>query len=313
MCCCARENRYTKHESLRRDDDDFHTVRLDTLPEVIANEVEPLTTLTTLIRNVAHMPRDVVTRRVRRHFQDGDLQLFESDYAERAVPGESKPSGVGRPFLLEPRRFRAGIVLVHGYLSAPEEIRAMAEYFREMDYAVYGVRLRGHGTTPDDLARTPWEEWYRSLNRGYAVIRTMTDRVILGGFSTGGTLALLAAGRKGARIESVFAINPPQTLRRYMARYASSIVSMNALLSKFRRGGSSWEFVENNPENRHINYLRNPLTGVRELGESMKAMEEALPRICVPTLIVQGSEDPIVDPAGAQVIFGKRRHGPEGN
>ena len=62
---------------------------------------------------------------------------------------------------------------------------------------------------------------------------------------------------------------------------------------------------ENTPENEHINYRRNPLTGVRELNRAMEAMENQLSEIVVPTLVVQGSKDPIVDPSSGPDIFSK--------
>jgi esterase/lipase len=231
-----------------------------------------------------------------------DNDLFEQDYANFFKEGESKPIDVGRPFLITPPKFKAGIVLVHGYMAAPLEVRAMAEFFARHGFAVYGVRLRGHGTSPEDLARTPWEEWYESLNRGYAIIKSLTDYIVLGGFSTGGVLALLAAGRKRDKIKAVFSINAPLQLRNYMARFASQLVSMNSLITRLR-GGQGWEFIENHPENKHINYTRNPVTGVRELGKAMAAMEGVLKDICVPSLVIQGFRDPLVEPSSGQNIF----------
>lgn len=286
-----------------REEADFQTMRSAELTTVIANEVEPLTLLTGIIRKVAQTPRTVLSSKIRAIMMKEDLDLFESDYAAFAIPEESKPPEVGRPFLLLPPRYRAGIVLVHGYMSAPLEVRALAEYLCGRGYAVYGVRVKGHGTSPEDLARTAFEEWYESLNRGYAIIKSLTDHIVLGGFSTGGVLALLAAGRKRDRVRAVFSINAPLQLRRYMARFASTIVSMNNLAAYIKRGATGWEFVENHPENRHINYFRNPLTGVKQLGRAMDAMEAALQEICVPALIIQGYHDPIVDPSSGESIF----------
>ncbi|GMV91799.1 MAG: hypothetical protein AMXMBFR82_15770 [Candidatus Hydrogenedentota bacterium] len=295
-------NFYIKNFQLRPGRGEFQTVRKDELTTVIANEIEPLSLLTNLIRNVAHTPRTVLSSKIRSIFLLEDMEIFERDYAEFAKPGESKPPEVGRPFLLAPKRFKAGILLVHGYMAAPLEVRTLAEHFEAKGYAVYVARLRGHGTSPEDLARTPWEEWYESVNRGYAIIKSLTDNIILGGFSTGGVLALLAAGKKRDKIKAVFAINAPLQLRNYMARFASSIVSMNSLLSRWK-GGSNWEYVENTPENKHINYTRNPVTGVKELGSAMRAMEEVLGDVCVPTLLVQSHRDPIVDPTSGMGIY----------
>jgi len=295
-------NFYIKNFQLRPGRGDFETVRKDELTTVIANEVEPLSLLTNLIRNVAHTSRTVLSGKIRSIFLQEDLDIFEKDYAEFAKPGESKPPEVGRPFLLMPKRFKAGILLIHGYLAAPLEVRAMAEHFESKGYAVYAARLRGHGTASEDLAQTPWEDWYESVNRGYAIVKSLTDTIIIGGFSTGGVLALLAAGKKGGKIKAVFSINAPLQLRNYMAKFASSIVSMNSLLSRLK-GGSNWEYVENSPENKHINYTRNPVTGVKELGEAMRAMEEVLGNICVPTLLIQSHRDPIVDPSSGMGIY----------
>jgi len=295
-------NEYVRNTVVRKSEGDFQTVRKEEITSVIANEVEPLTILTGLIRNVAHLPRPMLSSKIRAIFLKEDLDIFEQDYANYAKPDESKPPDVGRPFLLTPQKFKAGIVLVHGYMAAPLEVRAMAEYFARHGYAVYAVRLKGHGTAPEDLARTPWEDWYESVNRGYAIIKSLTDNIIVGGFSTGGVLALLAAGRKRDKIKAAFSINAPLQLRNYMARFASQIVSMNSLISRLKRG-SGWDYIENNSENKHINYARNPLTGVRELGNAMSAMEAVLKDICVPTLIIQGYRDPLVDPTSGQNIF----------
>ncbi|MDZ4860028.1 MAG: alpha/beta fold hydrolase [Candidatus Hydrogenedentes bacterium] len=295
-------NEYVRNTQARTVEADFHNVRKEEVTSVIANEVEPLTILTGIIQNVARLPRPMLSSKIRAIFLKEDLDLFEHDYANYATSGENKPPDVGRPFLLTPQKFKAGIVLVHGYMAAPLEVKAMADYFAQRGFAVYAVRLKGHGTSAEDLARTPWEEWYESVNRGYAIVKSLTDNIVLGGFSTGGVLALLAAGRKKDKVKAVFSINAPLQLRNYMARFASQIVSMNSLIARLKRG-TGWVYIENNPENKHINYTRNPITGVRELGKAMSAMEGALKDISVPTLIVQGYRDPIVDPTSGQNIF----------
>ena len=91
----------------------------------------------------------------------------------------------------------------------------MAEYFYQQGYAVYAVRLRGHGTAPEDLAERTWEDWYHSFNRGYAVIKSVTDHIIVGGFSTGGCLALLAAARKGIKVQAAFTVCAPLQVNNY--------------------------------------------------------------------------------------------------
>lgn len=295
---------YFKDFSLRPGRSDFHSVRTKELTYVIANEAEPLEGLTTIVKHFARMPRRKLSKTIRSMFLEEDMTLYGEDFAAQCAQEECKGREVGAPFLLTPRlRAKGGVVLVHGYLAAPLEVRPFAEYLQKQGFAVYGVRLRGHGTTPEDLAQRTWLDWYESLNRGYAVIKSLTDRIFVGGFSTGGGLSLLAAGRKGDKVSGVFAVNAPLHLRNYAARLAPSLVTMNNLFTRVSGRPSQWEFVENRPENPHINYGRNPIRGVRELKEAMEAMEAALPDIKAPTLIVQGSKDPIVEPESGVSIF----------
>ncbi len=242
--------------------------------------------------------------RIRKIFYERDYEIFEDDY-ETYRSEDSRHMDVGKPFLMVPDNYKAGIVLMHGYLAAPLEVRALAQHLFDKGYAVYGARLRGHGTAPEDLAQTHWEEWHESMNRGYVIIKTLTDQIILGGFSTGGCLALYGAGLKQEKLQAVFSINAPMKLQKLAARFAPTAVSMNSLLKKFLLGKTEWDFVGNSPENAHINYRRNPLAGVRELSQLMEAMEKQLGNIVVPTLIIQGSKDPIVHPSSGPDIFEK--------
>ncbi len=300
----------------------FHHTRFHEMTNVIANEIEPLERLTRLIRQTARMPRFLMSKRIRDIFLAEDQELFESDYTQHFDVAYSKGADVGRPFLLKPMRVKGGVVLAHGYMAAPLEIRALAEYLCSKGYAVYGVRLRGHGTAPADLAKRTWEEWYESFNRGYAIIKSLTDNIILGGFSTGGCMALMAAARKGIKIQACFSICAPLQVRNYSVRLVPGIVAMNSVLKRMGRSPQNWEYVENVPENVHINYTQNPLTGVAELVKVMNKTEELLSQVQVPTLVLQGSDDTVVNASSAQQIFdgigstykemtllGRHRHG----
>jgi esterase/lipase/1-acyl-sn-glycerol-3-phosphate acyltransferase len=311
MKLCLKEKliRFDGHQYVRirnseKPDVEFHTIRAHKTTTVIANECEPLVGFRELVQKISDSPRKDLSLRIRKIFYERDYDIYEDDY-ETYRSEDSRHMDVGKPFLMVPDNYKAGIVLMHGYLAAPLEVRALAQHLFDKGYAVYGVRLRGHGTAPEDLAQTHWEEWHESMNRGYVVIKTLTDQIILGGFSTGGCLALYGAGLKQEKLQAVFSINAPMKLQKLAARFAPTAVSMNSLLKKFLLGKTEWDFVGNSPENVHINYRRNPLAGVRELSQLMEAMEEQLENIVVPTLIIQGSKDPIVHPSSGPDIFAK--------
>jgi len=77
------------------------------------------------------------------------------------------------------------------------------------------------------------------------------------------------------------------------------------LLSNIHVNKGKMEFVENVPENPEINYLRNPVSGGSELEKLMKLVENQLKNVMEPTLIIQGSDDPVVNSVSALEIFEK--------
>jgi esterase/lipase len=127
-------------------------------------------------------------------------------------------------------------------------------------------------------------------------------RIAIGGFSTGAGLALEMATRI-KNLAGVFAVSAPLRLKDLSSRFAPAVDMWNRLMDRAHRVGPKKEYAENKPENPHINYLRNPISGVKELERLMDNLEPKLPDIQIPALVVQSSGDPVVDPKGSRRIF----------
>ena len=282
---------------------DFHSIRRENPYQVILNEVEYLRPLTRRVRLIAEHSRWSVRWRLRRKFLRIAKQEFDSDYEAYWREGESKPKNIGAPIFYRKLRPRAGILLVHGYLAAPEEVRPLAQYLHQQGYTVFAPRLRGHGTSPEDLALRTWEDWLQSVERGYMILANSAKDVVLGGFSMGAGLALLAATNMLYKVKAVFAINCAMRLRRRTAKLAPAVVLWNKLVDKLVKDEGRRHFVPNEPENPHINYFRNPISGVKELMELMEQLSLRLDRIKVPALLIQSSGDPVVHPEGSKELY----------
>jgi esterase/lipase len=126
--------------------------------------------------------------------------------------------------------------------------------------------------------------------------------VIAGGFSTGAGLALDLAQRV-PEVAGVFAVSAPLRLQDVAARFVPAVDAWNRMMERFHMDEAKKTFVDNNPENPHINYLKNPISGIRELERLMASLEPRLPLITQPALIIQSQEDPVVDPSGTGRIF----------
>ena len=281
---------------------DFHRARIDNPIEVMANAVEPLTDLQRTVNRLASQPGFWIKRKVANYLKEQAVIEFKKDYEEFKVEGETKPISVGMPFLIKGRSKDLGIVLCHGYMAAPLEVRQLAEYLGRLGFWVYVPRLKGHGTSPEDLATRSYLDWRNSVDHGYAIISNICKRVVAGGFSTGAGLALDLAVRVKA-VAGVFAVSAPLRLKDFSSRFAPAVDMWNRLMERARQVGAKKEFVENKPENPHINYSRNPISGVVELDRLMDDLEPRLADLNVPALVVQSRGDPVVDPKGSRKIF----------
>lgn len=281
----------------------FQNIRRQNPYLVILNEVETLHTVTRRLRLVAQRPGFLVRRRRRRQLLLFDQQQFTADYAVHRIEGESKPMHVGAPFLMKRNGAKTGVLLIHGYMAAPEEVRPLGAFLCRHGFTVYACRLRGHGTSPEDLAGRKWEEWLMAVERGYLILANSCRDVVLGGFSCGAGLALLAGGDNLPCVKAVFAINPPARLRRKTAMLAPAVTLWNKLLERISGEEGKQYFVPNEPENPDINYRRNPVTGIAELMELMEKVSERVSQFTLPVLVIQGSDDPLVHPEGTQDLY----------
>lgn len=91
---------------------------------------------------------------------------------------------------------RGTALLVHGLTDSPYSVRALAEALHAQGIEVTALRLPGHGTLPSMLTRVKladWEAAVRLAARDVAARTPPRAPFYVGGYSTGGTLALTYA------------------------------------------------------------------------------------------------------------------------
>lgn len=55
-----------------------------------------------------------------------------------------------------------GILVCHGFTGSPFSMRPLGEACHRSGLTVVGPRLAGHGTSPEDMARTGARDWIAS-------------------------------------------------------------------------------------------------------------------------------------------------------
>jgi len=245
---------------------------------------------------------------------DEELSLFESEYHQHFIESESKPQNIGRPYLLLNETAKHGVLLVHGLMAAPEEVREWAEFIYSLGYTVYAVRMAGHGTSAIDLARREASEWVASVDRGHEILKSCCEHISIAGFSTGASVALYQVIKKPKAFDTLICISAPLKFKKLSTHFAEPVNTWNQLshawdtsiLGKVAKTDMlRKEFATNHADNPDINYLRCPVHSIVQIKRLMSEVCKNFSSISIPTLVIHGTDDPKVDVESSREIFAR--------
>lgn len=186
------------------------------------------------------------------------------------------------------------VLLFHGFTATPNEVLGLGTALQRAGYSTYGPMLPGHGAHPRDLDRARWQDWAAAAETAYDRLAARHRRVIVGGESLGGMVALyLAAARPQAAAVLAYAPAFMIPLKPYERLILRLLTPLGVQLPKGGlRGNTTWQ-----------GYRVNPLRALAQVFLFQAVVQESLPRVCQPALIAQGRRDATVDPRGAQEVY----------
>jgi carboxylesterase len=192
---------------------------------------------------------------------------------------------------------KVGCLLVHGFSGSPSEMRQLGEFLANAGYTVAGVRLAGHGKTPEVMAKTRWADWFRSVEQGYWKLKETCDTIVAIGLSMGGALCLYGATR--LNFAGVVSICAPI----YLADRKASLAPAFQHLIRFYRKKSSTKDQVLNQEAGRFTYQLIPMAALTSLLQLIKEVKGKLPRIKMPVLVIQSKNDRVVLPKSGHYIY----------
>ena len=287
--------------------------RLENVVRVYANEIAALDGVTKIVAYA--MPAEGMD--LAQLLFDDELRSFAKSKKsftgprQAAINGQETASKSGEPYFIVPQRpSKPGVVLVHGLLASPAELRGLGQRLADMGHPVLGVRLKGHGTSPWDLRECGWQDWLSSVRRGYEIMSLTTQEVLIVGFATGASLALQLAATQPPGLVGVVAVSAPLGFRPRSVAFASLIHGLNKLSEWVYIQDGVKPFLPRDSEHPDIDYRNVPVRCLVELRKAADGLDRCLGQVVCPVTIIQGTDDPIVDPASARLIhdrIGSRR------
>jgi carboxylesterase len=183
------------------------------------------------------------------------------------------------PFLMTPAQPNGcGVLLVHGFTASPRELQPLGRMLAEAGFLVKGVRLPGHGTSPEDLAKRQQEEWQQAVKEGFLLLHKQVERIYAVGLSTGALLVLHLA--KELPLVGLVLLSPFLRVRHRLAPAAGLL----RFIVKYQNRPLAAHLIE------HY-YERRPVHGVHQLNRLCRAVRKDLSRINMPVLMVNGEGD----------------------
>ena len=279
--------------------------RLANVVRVYANEVAALESITRIVAQAEPAEGKALAQ----FLFDDELRSFAASKARFLAPRHANinrqetANKSGEPYFIVPENpSKPGVVLVHGLLASPAELKNLGMRLADMGHPVLGVRLKGHGTSPWDLRECSWQDWLASVRRGYEIMSQVTQEVLIVGFATGASLTLQLAATRPAGLVGVVAVSAPLGFRPRSVAFAALIHGLN----KF----SEWAYVQDgvkpflprDSEQPDIDYRNTPVRSLVELRKAADGLERCLSQVTCPVTIIQATDDPIVDPTSARLI-----------
>jgi len=290
----------------------FDEVRISNPILIYANEVAPIPAVKSIMNEAleeAHTLSELdlaellFDDEIRAH--DWNRQHFHK-VKHADVNDQETATQSGAPYLLLPKqKSSVGVLLVHGLLASPSEWTHYAHKLKDDGYAVLGVRLAGHGTSPWDLHQRTWPEWLKSIERCYRILAAHCDQVVVMGFSSGGVLALIHASEWPDNLAGIASINTPIKFQDAKIAFVPLLQGLNKMASWLPLVDDVVPFRDNDSEHPDINYRAMPIQALNELRIMIDEMQRRLPEVQVPVLLIQADKDPVVHPDSVQSIYGK--------
>ena len=287
---------------------DFDQVRSENPVTVYANEIAPLSGIGTLLQKIPSEAESLSERDWADLRYDDQRRSLDFDRARydrpkyREINAAQTASADANWFRLLHDRPAPGVVLAHGLLASPAEMRPLGDKLHAAGFNVIGVRIKGHGTSPWDLRDRDWPEWIDSLATGVELLRPYGPRVHLLGFSAGGLMALRCVQERiEPDIASVTAICAPVLFRERNTRWVPLLHQANRIARLLGSEGIA-PFRDNHPEHPEINYAHIPIRAVYQLQKLIEAFLGEPARYDCPAICFQADQDPVVKPESLDMI-----------
>ena len=194
----------------------------------------------------------------------------------------------------EKKKFKKGILLIHGLTDSPYLLRPVARHLRSKGFLVRTILLPGHGTIPGDLLSVKYETWIKAVEYGMYRLGLNCKETYVGGFSTGGALSINYSLKNPDKIKGLILFSP-----------AIGIKTKAACLSVYLNYVKDWLNVYD--DNDYTKYESFAINGAAQIYKLTLKNKEILDKKNLapdfPVFAVLSEDDKTIDPEKTLDVF----------
>ena len=183
------------------------------------------------------------------------------------------------------------VLLLHGFTGTPDHMRHLANHFSRLGWTVAAPLLAGHGSTPEHLNKTGWQDWYHTAETAFLELKEKHGEVYVCGLSMGGLLTLKLAKNHGQNIKAIASLAAPLFLEKWV-HLALPLITLSpiGLFYKYQPKGEP-DIKDPQARKNFWSTSSLPVSGVKSITKLQKQLGKDLPKITTPTLLIHSRYD----------------------
>ena len=217
---------------------------------------------------------------------------------------------------------RIGVLLIHGLTGTPTEMSRLERALKKKGFQVEVPLLAGHGSSTAELLKSRWEDWVESSRTALHTLEANCEQIYCSGMCMGALICMLLASQS-EKIKGIVLMSPDAGIPAKGASLLSSLLPIGLMLPRFLQNRIYW--VEKPPygvrdqtiqdeitysiqqsqkrESDSFGTFRTYLASFKETAELRKESFKVAPHLKAASLVLQSSEDTLMDPRNADVVF----------
>lgn len=185
-----------------------------------------------------------------------------------------------------------GVLVIHGFTGSTQSMRLVGYQLHKWGYTVSMPRLKGHGTTPEDMETCTYHDWINSVKDAYDELSQKVDEVFVLGLSMGGTLTLYCGIH--LLVKGIITINAAVSIPNFKGLYDDPEMPrfIQGIGSDIKKEGMvEWA------------YDKTPKKSIGEILQLTELVRKDLGKITCPALIFKSPEDHVVPSDNQNYIY----------